>query len=46
MFRSFSGFDGGVSIAILLMNLVVPLLDKIVPKPFGYKKPNKEEACA
>lgn len=46
LFRSFSGFDGGVSIAILLMNLVVPLLDKIVPKPFGYKKPNKEEACA
>jgi len=31
-----------VSFAILLMNLVVPLIDKyIVPKPFGYKKPVK-----
>lgn len=33
-----------VSFAILLMNLVVPLIDKyIVPKPFGYKKPAKKE---
>lgn len=32
-----------VSFAILLMNLTVPLFDKfIVPKPFGYKKPDKE----
>lgn len=33
-----------VSFAILLMNLVVPLIDKyIVPKPFGYVKPAKKE---
>ena len=33
-----------VSFAILLMNLVVPLIDKyIVPKPFGYRKPAKKE---
>ena len=33
-----------VSFAILLMNLVVPLIDKyIVPKPFGYEKPAKKE---
>jgi len=33
-----------VSFAILLMNLIVPLIDKyIVPKPFGYKKPAKKE---
>lgn len=35
-----------VSFAILLMNLLVPLMDKyIVPKPFGYKKEkSKKEA--
>ena len=33
-----------VSFAILLMNLVVPLIDKyVVPKPFGYVKPAKKE---
>lgn len=32
-----------VSFAILLMNLIVPLIDKyIVPKPFGYVKPAKK----
>ena len=31
-----------VSFTILLMNLVVPLIDKfIVNKPFGYKKSKK-----
>ena len=31
-----------VSFAILLMNLVVPLIDKfIIPRPFGYKKTKK-----
>lgn len=31
-----------VSFAILIMNLTVPLIDKyIVPKPFGYVKPQK-----
>lgn len=33
----------GFSFALLIMNLVVPLLDKyIVPKPFGYVKPEKK----
>lgn len=33
-----------VSFAILLMNLVVPLIDKFVlPKPFGYVKPQKKK---
>lgn len=33
-----------ISFAILLMNLLVPLIDKfIIPKPFGYKKPKKEQ---
>lgn len=32
-----------VSFSILLMNLIVPILDKfIVPKPFGYMKKKKE----
>jgi hypothetical protein len=32
----------GVSFAILLMNIVTPLIDKYIrPKPFGYKKPEK-----
>lgn len=34
----------GFSFALLIMNLVVPLLDKyIVPKPFGYVKPEKKD---
>ena len=33
-----------VSFAILLMNLTVPLIDKFVlPKPFGYVKPQKKK---
>lgn len=44
LFRRYSGFDEGASIAILLMNLIVPLIDKIIPKPFGYVKPVKKEA--
>lgn len=33
-----------VSFAILLMNLIVPLIDKfILLKPFGYKKPAKQK---
>ncbi len=46
LFRRFSGFDEGASIAILLMNLIVPLLDKWIPKPFGYRKPVKPEKTA
>ena len=31
-----------VSFAILLMNLVVPLIDKfLINKPFGFSKPKK-----
>ncbi|MBR2397400.1 MAG: RnfABCDGE type electron transport complex subunit D [Clostridia bacterium] len=33
-----------VSFCIMLMNLIVPLIDKyVVPKPFGYVKPQKKE---
>lgn len=44
LFRRYSGMVGGVSFAIVLMNLTVPLLDRIIPKPFGYVKPKKEAA--
>lgn len=34
----------GLSFAILIMNILVPLIDKfIVPKPFGYVKPVKKK---
>ncbi|MBP5242252.1 MAG: RnfABCDGE type electron transport complex subunit D [Clostridia bacterium] len=34
-----------VSFAILLMNLVVPLIDRFIrPRPFGYVKPEKKKA--
>lgn len=37
--RQFSAMPEGLSFAIVLGNLIVPLLDKwIVPKPFGYVK--------
>ncbi|MBR2349606.1 MAG: RnfABCDGE type electron transport complex subunit D [Clostridia bacterium] len=42
LIRRFGGMNEGVSFAILLMNLLVPLIDKACrPKPFGYKKPPK-----
>ncbi|HIU99757.1 MAG TPA: RnfABCDGE type electron transport complex subunit D [Candidatus Stercoripulliclostridium merdipullorum] len=38
--RRYGGYNEGASIAILLMNMLTPLLDKItVPRPFGYRKP-------
>ncbi len=44
LIRSFGAFPEGFSFALLVMNLVVPLLDKyIVPKPFGYVKQAKEK---
>ncbi len=47
--RRFGGYPEGVSFAILLMNLVTPLLDKYIsPRIFGTKRKNpfaKKEAC-
>lgn len=37
LIREFGSYPEGVSLAIVFMNIIVPLLDKyIVPKPFGY----------
>ena len=33
--RKFGSMNEGVSYAILLMNIVTPLLDRIRPRPFG-----------
>lgn len=42
LIRAFGSSPEGFSFALLIMNLVVPLLDKyIIPKPFGYVKPKK-----
>jgi len=44
LIRYFGNYPEGVSFAILLMNIVTPLLDKyIVPKPFGYHRPEKKK---
>lgn len=44
LIRRYGGMNEGVSFAILLMNLLVPLIDKACkPKPFGYKKPPKKK---
>ena len=42
IFRIFGPSAEGVSYAIILGNLIVPLIEKItMPKPFGYEKPVK-----
>ena len=42
--RQFSAMTEGISFAIILANLVVPLIDKwIIPKPFGYVKLKKQK---
>ena len=44
VFRLYAKIPEGVSFAILLMNIMTPLIDKYtIPHPFGYKKPVKEK---
>lgn len=39
LIRYYGNYPDGVSFAILLINIVTPLLDKYIrPRPFGYKK--------
>ena len=43
--RKFGSLTEGVSYAILLMNILVPYIDRFtLSKPFGYIKPVKEKA--
>ncbi len=48
LIRYFGSLPEGVSLAIILMNIVTPTIDRFVKvKPFGYvKKPRKKEAKA
>ncbi len=47
LIRRYGNLAEGVSYAILLMNVLTPLIEKITyPKPFGWKKPKKEAAKA
>lgn len=42
--RVFGGYPEGMSFAIVIMNIVTPLIDKyIYPRPFGYEKPKKNK---
>lgn len=42
LIRAFGAIPEGFSFALLVMNIVVPLIDKtVIPKPFGYVKPSK-----
>lgn len=44
LIRSFGAFPEGFSFALLIMNIVTPLIDKyVIPKPFGYVKPVKQK---
>lgn len=47
LFRYFGSLPEGVSLAILLMNIVTPTIDRFIkPRKFGYVKPEKKEAKA
>ncbi len=42
LIRVFAAYPEGFSFALLIMNCIVPLIDKfVIPKPFGYVKPEK-----
>ena len=44
LIRAFGAFPEGFSFALLVMNIITPLIDKyVVPKPFGYVKPIKQK---
>jgi electron transport complex protein RnfD len=44
LIRRFGGYPEGVMFSILIMNIVVPFLNNIVPRKYGYVKPQKREA--
>lgn len=44
LFRSFGSLAEGVSLAIILMNIVTPTIDRFLkPRKFGYIKPDKSK---
>jgi Predicted NADH:ubiquinone oxidoreductase, subunit RnfD len=38
LIRNFGGFPEGVMFSILIMNVMVPFLNRIVPRKYGYGK--------
>jgi RnfABCDGE-type electron transport complex D subunit len=46
IFRMYGGSSEGVSYAIIFSNLLVPLIERAtIPKPFGYRKPEKQKTA-
>lgn len=44
--RRFGGFNEGACFSVLLMNLLVPFIDRAFkPKPFGYRRIKRENIC-
>ena len=44
LIRVYGGYPEGMSFALLIMNIVTPLIDRYVyPKPFGYVREKKEK---
>lgn len=44
LIRRWGGFPEGASIAVLFMNLLVPIIDRLtLPKPYGYVRPVKKK---
>ncbi len=44
LIRRFGGYPEGVMFSILIMNIIVPFLNNIVPHKYGYVKPAKKAA--
>ncbi len=45
LIRTFSGYPEGVMFSILIMNAVVPFLNRIITRKYGYVRPAKEKAA-
>jgi len=43
LIRQFGGYPEGVMFSILIMNIVVPFLNNIVPRKYGFIAPKKGE---
>jgi electron transport complex protein RnfD len=41
LIRQFGGYPEGVMFSILIMNIIVPFLNNIIPKKYGFVKPAK-----
>jgi electron transport complex protein RnfD len=46
LIRIFGGYPEGVMFSILIMNALVPFLNRIIPRKYGWVKPAKKTAAA